>query len=184
MFLWFLICFWFSLKRADSFYSFGRNDLSDLCHQERVGSQILSGFCPLLPSLLLLSLGSCHLHINVSQWPLTLTLDKLSLFHRERRKKILYYGNIGFLIKDCFHYFFFGCCGSSLLCAGFLQLRRAGATLCCGARASHCGGFSCCRAWALGAWASVVAVCGMHVGSSWTRDQTCVPCIGRRILNH
>ena len=26
----------------------------------------------------------------------------------------------------------------------------------CGARASHCGGFSCCGAWALGAWASVV----------------------------
>ena len=28
--------------------------------------------------------------------------------------------------------------------------------LCWGARASHCGGFSCCGAWALGAWASVV----------------------------
>ena len=23
-----------------------------------------------------------------------------------------------------------------------------------------------------------------HVGSSWTRDQICVPCIGRQILNH
>ena len=23
-----------------------------------------------------------------------------------------------------------------------------------------------------------------HVGSSWTKDRTCVPCIGRRILNH
>ena len=28
-----------------------------------------------------------------------------------------------------------------------------GATLRCGARASHCGGFSCCGAWALGTWA-------------------------------
>ena len=28
--------------------------------------------------------------------------------------------------------------------------------LCCGAWASHCGGFSCCRAWALGMQASVV----------------------------
>ena len=28
--------------------------------------------------------------------------------------------------------------------------RRAGATLHCGARASHCGGFSCCGARALG----------------------------------
>ena len=51
---------------------------------------------------------------------------------------------------------FFGCIGSSLLCAGFLWLRRAGATLHCGARASHCGGFSCCGARALGAWAPVV----------------------------
>ena len=38
--------------------------------------------------------------------------------------------------------YLFGCLGSSLLCAGFLQLRRAGATLCCGAQASHCCGSS------------------------------------------
>ena len=36
-------------------------------------------------------------------------------------------------------------------------LWRAGATLRCSARASHCGGFSCCRTRALGVWASVVA---------------------------
>ena len=28
-------------------------------------------------------------------------------------------------------------------------------------RASHCGGFSCCRAWALGAWASVIVAHGL-----------------------
>ena len=55
-----------------------------------------------------------------------------------------------------FFKFIFGCIGSSLLRAGFLYLRRAGATLRCGGRASHCGGFSCCRAQAPGAWASVV----------------------------
>ena len=42
------------------------------------------------------------------------------------------------------------------------------------------------RAQALGAWASVVLVMGLvapqHVGSSWTRDQTHVSCIGRQIL--
>ena len=27
-------------------------------------------------------------------------------------------------------------------------------------------------------------VAPQHVGSSWTTDRTCVPCIGRRILNH
>ena len=77
-----------------------------------------------------------------------------------------------------------------------------GATLHCGARASHCGGFSCCGAWALGTRASVVVVRGFgsgvwaqqlwrtglvapwHVGSSRTRARTRVPCVGRRILNH
>ena len=101
----------------------------------------------------------------------------------------------------------FGCVGSSLLRVGFLQLRRAGATLRCGVRASHCGGFSCCRAWALEhrlsncdtraqqlwltgsrmqaqqLW-SMGLVSSRHVGSSRTRAQTSVPCIGRWILNH
>ena len=45
----------------------------------------------------------------------------------------------------------------------FLQLRRAEAILCCGARASHRGGFSCCGAWALGMQASVVAARGSVV---------------------
>ena len=31
----------------------------------------------------------------------------------------------------------------------------------CGEQASHCGGFSCCRARALGVRASVVAACGL-----------------------
>ena len=58
--------------------------------------------------------------------------------------------------------------------------------LCCGARASHCGGFSCCGARALGSWASVVAglAAAQHLGSSRTRARTRVPCIGRQILNH
>ena len=63
-----------------------------------------------------------------------------------------------FLVSFCFC---FGCVGSSLLCAGFLQLQWAGATLRCGVRASHCSGFSCCRAWALGTRASVVATRGL-----------------------
>ena len=62
--------------------------------------------------------------------------------------------------------YFFGCTGSSLLCTGFLQLRLAGATLGCGVRASHCGGLSCCGAWALGTWASVVAAHGLYNAGS------------------
>ena len=44
---------------------------------------------------------------------------------------------------------------------GFLIFQQVGATLCCGVRASRCSDFSCCGAQALGAWASVVAVCGI-----------------------
>ena len=43
----------------------------------------------------------------------------------------------------------------------------AGTTLCCGARASHCTGFSCGTAQALGAWASLVAEC--ELGSCGSR---------------
>ena len=57
--------------------------------------------------------------------------------------------------------FIFGCIRSSLLSVGFLYLQRVGATLCCRARASHCGGFSCCGARAPGARASVVVACGL-----------------------
>ena len=50
---------------------------------------------------------------------------------------------LNFLIYYLFIIFIFGCVGSSFLCEGFLQLRRAGATLRRGARASHYRGLSC-----------------------------------------
>ena len=50
---------------------------------------------------------------------------------------------------------------ASLLHEGFLELREAGATLRCCVKTSHCGGFPCCRAQAVGAWASVVAAHGL-----------------------
>ena len=68
--------------------------------------------------------------------------------------------------------------------------------LCCGAPASHCGGFSCCGARALGTQASVVVAHGLqqlwrtglvvpwHVGSSRTRARNHVPYFGRQILKH
>ena len=43
---------------------------------------------------------------------------------------------------------------------------QAGATLRCGARASHCGGFSCCGARALGVQASVVVALGLWSAGS------------------
>ena len=66
-----------------------------------------------------------------------------------------------FLINLFMYLFIYGCIGSSLLHAGFLQLWRAGATLRCGAPASHCGGFSYYGAQALSVQASVVAARGL-----------------------
>ena len=65
-------------------------------------------------------------------------------------------GSVPFLLRliDLF----FWCAGSSSLCAGFLLLRRAGSALCCSAWASHCSGFSRCRAQALG-----FGLCSMRV---------------------
>ena len=67
-------------------------------------------------------------------------------------------------------------------------MRRAGATLHRGARASHCRGLSRCGAQAPDAQAQQLWLTGpvapRHVGSSQTRARTRVPRIGRRILNH
>ena len=69
--------------------------------------------------------------------------------------------------------FIFGGTGSSLLCAISVQ---QGATL-----ELQCAGTTVV--------VSLVADRGLqgaraHVRASGTRDRTCVPCIGRRILNH
>ena len=55
-------------------------------------------------------------------------------------------------------------------------------------RPLHYHGLSCCRAQAPDAQAQWLWLTGpvapRHVGSSQTRARTCVPCIGRQILNH
>ena len=79
-----------------------------------------------------------------------------------------------------------------------LSLRRGGLLSNCGAWASHCGGSSlrnptlgrassyslrAQRLWLKGAmvWRTG-SVASWHVGSSHSRDQTCVPCVGRWIV--
>ena len=80
---------------------------------------------------------------------------------------------------------------SSLWCTGFslrwlLLLQSTG---------SRHVGFSSCGTWAQQLWLAgsrvkaqqlwrTGLVAPQHVGSSWTRDQTHVPCVGRWILNH
>ena len=72
----------------------------------------------------------------------------------------------------------FGCTGSPSLLVGFLWFPRIGAALGWGVRAAPCGGFSCCRAQALGLQASVLVA--HRLSSSWTRglfpDQGLNPC--------
>ena len=76
--------------------------------------------------------------------------------------------------KKCIYFCCIGCC---------MQAFSS-----CSALASHCGCFSCWGLWAVGHVGSVVVALGLNypedTRSSRTRDQTCVLCIGRRILNH
>ena len=81
-------------------------------------------------------------------------------------------------------FFFFCCIGSSLLRVGFLQLQRAGAVLHCGVRASHCGGFSCCGAQALGTRTSVVVARGLSSCSAQALGCVGLGSCGSRALEH
>ena len=83
-----------------------------------------------------------------------------------------------YFILFIFYLFIFGCVGSSLLCTGFLQLRRARATLRCDAQASHCGG----RARALGAWAPVVVAHGLSSCGSRALEHRLSSCGARAQL--
>ena len=52
----------------------------------------------------------------------------------------------------------------------FSSRGERGTTLPCGAQASHCDGFSCCRAQALGTRASVVVAHGLSSCGSWALE--------------
>ena len=94
-------------------------------------------------------------HYTYILWDILLTFKEFSV-------------EVGFIIQ-VFHFYLkkincFYCFGSSLLYSGFLQLWQAGASLHCGAWASHCCGFSCRGAWVLGTQASVIAAHGLSSG--------------------
>ena len=88
---------------------------------------------------------------------------------------------------------------SSLLCGLFSSCGEQGLISSCNAQASHCSSFSC-GVQTLGTWAQNLRLPGStaqaqqlrctgwaalrHVGSSWTRNRTCVCCTGRWILYH
>ena len=90
--------------------------------------------------------------------------------------------------------FIFGCAGSSLLLKAFSSCSKRGLLFSWGEQASHCGGFSCCRAQALGCtgFGSCGAQTVAHRSSCPEAhgifpDQgsnPCVFCIGWQVLNH
>ena len=104
--------------------------------------------------------------------------------------------NTGFFILK--FYLFLAALGLCCCKQAFLSCSKGLLSSC--VWASPCSGFSCCKAQALGAQTSVVValrllstgsvvvahglIAPWHAESSQTRDQNCVPCIGRHILNH
>ena len=68
-----------------------------------------------------------------------------------------------------FYLFFFGCARSLLLWELFSSCIEQGLLSSWGAQASHCSGFSRCKAWAVGAQASAVLAWGL--GSCRTQAQ-------------
>lgn len=90
--------------------------------------------------------------------------------------------------------------GLTAVCRAFSSCGNRG-LLCCHAQAFHCGAFSCCRAEAAGARASVTVAHGIRSlqapgavahglqlptarGVIRIRGRTHVPCTGRRVLSH
>ena len=67
----------------------------------------------------------------------------------------------------------FGCAGSLLLLGLFSRYEKQGLLSSCGVRASHCSGFSCCRAQALGH-------AGFHSCSPWAPEHRLNSC-GTRV---
>ena len=66
-----------------------------------------------------------------------------------------------FVFINLFIYLSMAVLGLHCCARAFSSCGELGATLRCGARAAHCGGFSCCGAQALGARASVVVAQGL-----------------------
>ena len=89
--------------------------------------------------------------------------------------------HLNFFLFNFFNLFIFVCAGSLLLQGPFSSSREQGSLSSCSAEVSHCGGFSCCRAWAPGTGTQLLWCTGLvapqRVGSSQIRDQTHVSCL-------
>ena len=132
-----------------------------------------------------------HIEYHFTELCKPLCHDKAVIHEGEH---ILYVQYYFWFILLFIYSFIFGCVGSSLLSAGFLQLPYSRSYSSCSLWASRCGGFSCCGAWPLGKgpycsccmWAQELWLPGsraqapqlqhmglaaqQHVGSSQVRD--------------
>ena len=81
-------------------------------------------------------------------------------------------------------FIYFWLCWVFVAARGLSLVAARGATLRCGERASHCSGFSCCRARALGVWASVVAARGLSSCGSRALECRLSSCGARASLLH
>ena len=75
-----------------------------------------------------------------------------------------------------FVYFIFGCARPWLLQRLLSSCSEQGLLSSCGVQASHCGGFACCRAQALGARALVVVAYELSSCSSWALEHRLSGC--------
>ena len=81
------------------------------------------------------------------------------------------------LLEHALFFFFFWLCWVLIAARGLsLVAASGGYSLCCGAWASHCSGFSCCGARALGAQASVVVAHGLSSCVSWALERRLSSC--------
>ena len=96
--------------------------------------------------------------------------------------------DIGNFFFKFIYYLFLAVLGLRFCARAFSSCGKRGPLFHCVAWASHYRGLSCCGARAPDAQAEQLWLTGLvaprHVGSSQTRAQTRVPCIGRQILNH
>ena len=77
--------------------------------------------------------------------------------------------------KYKFIYLFLAVLGNRCCAQAFSSCGEQG-LLCCGAWASHCSSFSCCNAWALGTWASVVVVRRLSSCGLWALEHRLSSC--------
>ena len=101
-------------------------------------------------------------HLSIHASLCSLWKRKFSLLSKE---KVL-----DFFFFNIFYIIYFWLCWVFIAAHGLSLVWTVGATLHCSVRASHHGGFSCYRTWALGMWSSVVVARRLSSCGSWALE--------------